>query len=140
MASAQEQVQQTATSIRRQKFPEVFETVGGTPVVLFSLPVADSSVLGVSVKAITYRDDFTSTAMSAAEATFRRTSGGNVVRATGLGGATSALLRSVGDFLSPQPSIDLIANTATNAVDIRATGRAGMTLKWVLEITTLRNL
>lgn len=131
--------QQNQTSSREVLVPEEFETTDSSQTTLFSIDMPASSAAIVQVRANAYDNSFGAAAMLVVEAGFRRTAEGNIVRATGSGGLLGATLRTVGDFLFSQPSLDLTANTETNQIDIQARGKASTTIKWILEITVIKN-
>lgn len=108
------------------------DTTDATPKTILSIPIGEEKVAYLEAYATTYElTAMNPGAAAKAEALFIRRSGGNVLRAT-----APKLTPIVTTFTAPQPAIDLVANTATQSVDVVVTGKAGVALRWYVEVST----
>lgn len=115
-----------------------YKTNGGTQITAYSIPV--SSRTSISVRGEFFCSDvaFGSTAGGNFQATFLR-GAGSLARTSGT--TASGLISSVlGNFSgTSQPSVDLVANTTSQAIDIKLTGKAGIIIDWHIELTVFRS-
>lgn len=107
----------------------VVETDGNTPTVVYSIPLAEYKVAYVTVFAAALLNDFSSGAVGEVTRLFGR-AGGNVIA---VGAPQTQVV--VTTFSNPQPQIQLVANTSTQAIDVVVTGKAGLILRWWLDFT-----
>jgi len=107
------------------------QTTNATPLVAYSIPVKQNRAITVKASFVASVSDFSNCASGDGTATFRRQTG-NLARTN----ITTAglLLNILGDFLLSQPTVDLVANTTTQAVDVTVTGKLGLTVNWNIEI------
>lgn len=112
---------------RRHNNGIVIETNGNTPTVVYSIPVAEYKVAYVEVFAAALENDFSNGAVGKVTRLFGR-AGGNV---TAVGVAQSQVV--VTTFANPQPQLNLVANTTTQSIDVVATGKAGLILRWWID-------
>lgn len=133
-------IQNSPTTRRNRRVLERTQTANNTPTVAYSIPLGQGRVTSVEAHATVIQSDFSRAGSVFAEGVFRRAVGGNVTRASGNGGISKPLLRSIGDFTGVMPSIDLVANTANQTIDLEVTGLNATTLNWHIEINSLQNL
>jgi hypothetical protein len=119
------------------RFSQSFTTTNNTPTVAFSVPIPAASAAFVQVDFVATNSTFSSAAGGDAEAIFTRTAAGNVVRATGNGGLLDAAITLMGNF-TLMPKAEIVANTTTQAADIRLTGIAATTITWTFTINARR--
>ncbi len=115
------------------KIIDPYQTTNATQQTAYSIAIPQNKA--VYVMAVFFASDagFTSCVGGKGEATFLRASG-NLVRSSG--NTSSGLLTTIlGNFLLGQPSIDLVANTSTQSIDVRVTGKLATTINWRLEVT-----
>lgn len=134
------QKQDAADTRRNVRVIPKVTTTDATPTTAFSIALGQQRPTYVQVRATVIQSDFSKAGGLEAVGAFRRASGGNVTRASGSGGLSLPLLRSINDFVGLSPSMNLTANTGTQSVDVVVTGLSGTTLNWHLEIISLQNL
>lgn len=120
------------------RYSQTYQTTNNTPTVAYSVAIPAASAAYVQVEFLVTNTALSSAATGVAEAAFTRTSGGNVVRATGNGGLLDAAIRLIGNF-TLMPKAEIIANTSSQTADIRLTGLSGTTLSWTFTINVRRN-
>lgn len=120
------------------RYSQNVQTTNATPVVVYSTIIPAGSAADITVDFLALRSDYSNASYGNARAVFRRPSAGNVARATGNGGALSAALTVIGDFLV-MPNVDIVANTGTQTADVRITGLAATTLNWTFSVNVKRN-
>lgn len=111
-----------------------YQTTSGTQGTAYSIPIATNQAAQVVVNFTASTSTFSSVVGGSATAVFARASG-DMAR-TSSTTATGLLTQLLGNFTLAQPSIDIVANTSTQAIDVKLTGQAGVTINWHLEITT----
>ena len=131
--------QRSGTTRRRIEIPDGYTTTDATTTTAFSISVSTNRVFYIQVRFLYNISDYSAAGLMVLEGTFRRASG-NIVRASQNSGIIPPIIKSSGDFTGQQPSCDLVANTSTNAIDIKITGKASTTINWQFEIITIRNI
>lgn len=111
------------------------QTTDNTPTVIASIPVPQNKGYMVDVYCNAFKSDKTAILGGYVIACFNRATG-NVARtdATVSKGLIQDLLSN---FSNPQPSIDIKANTSTQAIDIEITGKTSTTIDWKLQVQYL---
>ena len=134
------QILNSTTTRRNVRVIEKIQTTDATPTVAYSIPLAVSRATYVRATATAIKSDFTAAQGIEATAVFRRAPAGNVVRASPNGGNGSIVMQSIGDYSGPAPTLDIVANTTNQTIDIQVTGKASNTINWHIEILSLQNL
>lgn len=134
------QIQSTPTARRNQRVFDSVTTANATPLVAGSVLLGSGRASFFQIKAFAVKSDISALQALNAQAGFRRPSGGNITRATTINGNSLPYLESSGDFGSKSPTIDLVANTSTQAIDIVVTGLAATTIKWYITSLSIQNL
>lgn len=97
------------------------QTTNAAPLVVYSIAVPQNKAVFVRVSFMSVNTAYTNTASGDLITTFTRNSG-NVVRSDlGLGGGVAG--NTVGNFTGQQPSVDTVANTESQSIDIKVTGK-----------------
>lgn len=135
-----QRTQISGTTRKRSTVPDSVTTTDATQTTAFSFVLPESTAIYVRVAAIVTTSNQSAAGYIVEEAVFRRQAGGNVTRANGNGGLTLPLIRALNDFTGLAPTMDIVANTTTQSVDIKITGKASTTLNWYFERQTLRKL
>lgn len=139
MPSSQ-QTQISGTTRLRRTIPDSQTTTNNVQQTAFSFVLPPSTAIYIRVDAVVSASDYSSAGFVVQEAVFRRPSVGNIVRATGNGGLTLPLIRALNDFVGAAPTMDIVANTTTQSVEVKITGKASTTLRWQFQRLTLRNI
>lgn len=109
-----------------------YQTTNATQSTAYSMPIGQSQGASVTVSFTAINSGFSNIAAGKIEATFLRASG-NLSRTAVTSNA--GLMQSVlGNFTGTQPSVDIAADTGTNAIDFKVTGKVSATINWNLEI------
>lgn len=104
------------------------QTVNATPQVAHSFSVATDSVVRIEVRYNCIKDgDYSKVASGKLIQVFTRTSGGGLVSTSS--DQNKAEVGNASDNMSTSPSVSLVANTGTNAVDLTIVGTTD-TLDW----------
>lgn len=107
-------------------------TTDGTQTVAYSIPIGVNQAGYVIANFVANNSTYGAVIGGNVQAVFARASG-NVSRTSST--TASGLMASiVSSFLVTQPSVDIVANTSTQNVEIMITGIASTTIKWQLEI------
>jgi len=138
--SQNRQIQRNTTTQRNVRVFDAVTTTNATPTVAASVPLGQGKGSFFQAFACAIKSDFSALQALHVQAGFRRASGGNVTRATSNGGTGLPYLSSSGDFSGSSPTIDLVANTSTQTIDIVVTGKAATTINWHIESESLQNL
>jgi|SRR6187402_1210120 len=133
-------IQSTTTTRRNIRVFDSITTTNATPTIAGSISLGENRASYVEIKAFCITSGFTALQALDVQAGFRRPSGGNVTRATSNNGAGLPYLASSGDFSGASPTIDLVANTSTQTIDIVVHGKAGTTIKWHFKALSIQNL
>lgn len=107
---------------------KVAQTIDATPVVIYSHPVDVHKVAGVEVYVACFEHTMSAGAVARIEGLFHRIAG-DLVRTV-----APRVDPIVSTFANPQPGLTLIANTATQSIDVQATGKAATTLRWHVDL------
>lgn len=134
------QIQNTTTTRRNLRVFDKLTTTDATPTVAGSVSLGSGKASYFEVKAFAVQSDFSALQALDVQAGFRRPVGGNVVRATSVGGSGLPYIASSGDFGNKAPTIDLVANTSTQTIDIVVTGKAETTIHWHFKALSIQNL
>lgn len=121
-----------------QRFSTTTTSTNATPFIAFSTPIAAGTSAFVEVDFQVVNATLSNGAGGKIYALFTRTSGGNVVRATGNNGLLGATLNFLGNFTT-NPNVELVANTASQTADLRFTGLLATTLTWKFTANVRRN-
>ncbi len=135
-----QRTQISGTTRKRSTVPDSIQTTNATQATAFSFVLPEGTAIYVRVAAVVVSDTVSNAGYIVEEAVFRRPVGGNITRSTGVGGATLPLIRALNDFTGGAPTMDIVANTSTQSVEIKVTGKASTTLNWYFERQTLRKL
>lgn len=122
-----------------QRYSTTYITTNATPVVVFSVPIAEGTSARVDVDFQVINSGLTQAACGSIFALFIRPSGGNVARATGNAGLLSANLTISTNITLNAPQIEIVANTSAQTADVRLTGQAATTLTWKFTPNARRN-
>lgn len=133
-------IQNTLTTRRNIRVFDNVTTTNATPLVAGSVVLGEGRASYFEVKAFCVQSNFGALQAMDVQAGFRRATGGNVIRATSSNGAGLPYLASSGDFTGQSPTIDLVANTSTQTIDIVVKGKSGLTIKWYFESISIQNL
>lgn len=137
--SAQTRITQDSPTTRRNiRIASSVQTTDATPTVAYSIPLGQQRASFLEVKAIAIQSDFSATESMSLQCGFRRASGGNVVKATPAN--NKGFYNSNGDFSGTHPSLDLVANTGTQSIDLQVTGKSATTINWHFAILSIQNL
>jgi len=117
---------------------ESVTTTNATPTVAYSVPLAQQRASFIQAKCIAVKSDFSAAQAIDIQAGFRRASGGNVIKATPANNKGFEV--SNGDFSGIPPSIDLVANTGSQTIDVQITGKVATTINWYIELLSVQNL
>lgn len=131
-------IQNSTTTRRNVRVVESVTTTDATPTVLYSIPLGESRASFIQAKCIALQSDFSAAQSIDIQAGFRRASGGNVIKSTPANNKGFEV--SNGDFAGAVPSLDLVANTGTQTIDVQATGKAATTIKWHIQLLSVQNL
>jgi len=131
-------IQSSKTTRRNIRVIDSFTTTNATPTVVYSIVLGQGRASFIQAKAIAIRSDFGAMQAIDMQAGFRRAIGGNITKATT--GSNKGFEISNGDFTAQEPSIDLVANTATQSIDVEVTGKTSNTIKWYIELLSIQNI
>ena len=140
MAKENRQQLSTTDSRRNIRVYDKITTTDATPIIIASITLGENRGSFIRVEGFAKTTNLSAMQAVSSEAGFRRQTGGNVIRSTSNNGLNSPPLISSGDLSGVAPTIDLVANTTTQTIDIVAKGKAGVTLQWHLMTTSLQNL
>lgn len=107
----------------------VVQTDDNTPTVVASIPVANDKVVICSIQAAVFSLDETHLAVGELVAVFARRGSSNLLRP----GAPTGQLNA-NNFVAPLPSLNAVANTTTQTIDVVATGQLATSIRWHLDI------
>lgn len=130
-----ESKQQVTGAIKVISVPSAFQTTDATPTTFLSIPVSQQQAIGIFVYANIYTTNFANAEFQIISSSFRRATGGNVIRTT-----TIPSVDINGDYVGGNPAITLVANISTQSIDIIGTGKAATTINWIIEYKTLSNI
>lgn len=99
-------------------------TTNATATTILSIPVALLSMVNVTARVCGLRSDATEAIRAIVNSGFRRAGAGNVTEI----GADTAVAST--EDSAGTPTITLVANTTTQAVDVVVTGEASKTIHW----------
>jgi len=131
-------IQNSPTTRRHIRVLERVQTTNATPTVAYSISLGQGRVSFIQAKAIATESDLSHLQALDIQAGFRRASGGNVTKATS--GTNVGFSISNGDFTGTKPSIDLVANTGNQTIDVQVTGKSATTINWYIELLSIQNL
>lgn len=133
-------IQNTQTTRRNIRVFDRVTTTDATPTLAGSVPLGEGRASYFEVKAFAVQSNLGALQAMDCQAGFRRPAGGNIIRATSSGGAGLPYLASSGDYTGASPTINLVANTSTQTIDVMVTGKAGTTINWFFETISIQNL
>lgn len=131
-------IQNSITTRRNVRVTDSIQTTDATPVILYSIPLGEGRASFIQVKVIAIQSNFGALQAIDMQAGFRRASGGNVTKATPAN--NSGFIISNGDFAGIDPTINLVANTGAQTIDVQATGKAATTINWHIALLSIQNL
>ncbi len=131
-------IQSSKTTRRNIRVIDSVTTTDATPTVIYSVPLGQGRASFIQAKAVAIRSDFGAMQALDIQAGFRRATGGNVTKATT--GSNKGFEISNGDFTALEPSINLIANTSSQTIDVQVTGKSANTIKWYIELLSIQNI
>lgn len=125
--------QSTATDYTKTNYAlDSIQTTTGTQTTAYSIPININQSGYIVVSFIANSAAYSTVIGGNVQAVFARASG-NISR-TSSTTASGLMANVVSSFLVTQPSVDIVANTGTQAIDIKITGVASTTINWHLEI------
>lgn len=133
-------IQNTGTTRRNIRVFDKVTTTDATLLVAGSVNLGEGRASFFQVKIFAVQSNFGALQAINVQAGFRRPTGGNVARATSSGGSGLPYLASSGDFSGIAPTVDLVANTTTQTIDIVVKGKASTTINWYFESLSIQNL
>ncbi len=107
------------------------QTVGTQTVTAVSMPVSEGRVFHAHVVLIGQSDTASGALMFLGDYVVRRPVGGNVVLACNRSQVDQ-------DFANPPPSVAVSVNTTTQTLDVKMTGKSGVTVTWLGSIDSFR--
>jgi|SRR6185436_6100848 len=110
-----------------------YQTTDGTQQTVFSIAVAKNSGLVVTVELFSAQDDYSNVLYGTYTSAFYRTNSGSVTRVFG---GSQGLIKNTLSLFPVGVTVDLVANTGTNAIDVKITGLLLTTINHRLVITT----
>lgn len=131
-------IQSSKTARRNIRVLDVVTTTDATPKVAYSVGLGQGRTSFIQAKATVIRSDFGAQQAIDIQAGFRRAIGGSVVKATVPNNKGFEV--SNGDFSGTAPSMDLIANTTAQTIDVEITGKAANNLRWYIELLSIQNI
>ncbi len=138
MAAENRQIQNSTTTRRNIRVIDVVTTTDATPTVAYAVPLGEQRASFIQAKCIALQSNFGAAQSIDIQAGFRRASGGNVIKSTPANNKGFEV--SNGDFSGASPSIDIVANTGNQTIDVQVTGKAATTIKWYIELLSIQNL
>lgn len=133
-------IQNTRTTRRNTRVFDKATTTNATPLVVASIPLAENRVSRFSLEVVAIKSDYTAAQEMDVVAVFRRAAGGNIARSTNTNGLGLPRLLSGGDFTGIAPSVNLVANTSTQSIDVTVTGKASTTIYWHFISLSIQNI
>lgn len=131
-------IQNSTTTRRNVRVLDSVQTTDDTPTVAYSIPLGQLRASFIQAKAIAIQSDFSHLQALDIQSGFRRATGGNVTKATS--GTNVGFSITNGDFTGTRPSINLVANTGTQTIDVEVTGKAATIINWHIELLSIQNL
>lgn len=105
------------------------QTTNATQSTIDSILVAENQLVDINIQARGKTSTGTNFVMITFRATFGRATGGNITRTSS--STSSGLISEIlSNFIGLNPSIDAVANTSTQSIDIKLTGKASTTINW----------
>jgi len=132
------QIQNSTTTRRNVRVIESITTTNATPTVAYAIPLGETRASFIQAKCIALKSDFSAAQSIDIQAGFRRASGGNVTKSTPTNNKGFEV--SSGDFSGASPSVNLVANTGAQTIDVQVTGKAATTINWHIELLSIQNL
>lgn len=133
-------IQSTPTTRRNLRVFDKIATTDDVPTLAGSVVLGEGKASYFEVKAFCTSSGLAELQAMDVQAGFRRPVGGNVTRATSNNGTGLPYLASSGDFSGKAPTIDLIANTTSQTIDIMVTGKSATTINWYFKSLSVQNL
>lgn len=127
-------IQNSSTTRRNIRVADKVVTTDATPATAYSIPLGENRVTSLTVTITAVNSTFTASQRTTSSTSFYRATGGNVTR------AAAVLTQSSGNFAGAQPLLDIAANTGTQSIDVKVTGKAATTISWYILIESLQNL
>lgn len=138
MAAETRIIQDSPTTRRNTRIPSSITTTDATPTVAYSIPLGQQRASFVEVKMVALQSDFSAAQSISLQCGFRRQSGGNVTKSTPAN--NKGFEASNGDFSGTAPSLNLVANTGAQTIDLVVTGKAATTIVWNFVLLSVQNL
>lgn len=111
---------------------ESLSTSDATPLWAYGISVPTNKAVYIMVRYVTNSSNYSSASGGKSEAVFFRAAG-NLSR-TDSSSSKGLWATILGNFSGNQPSLDLIANTTTQEIDIFVTGKPATVISWHLEV------
>lgn len=132
------QIIKSSTTRSKERVGIRVQTTDATPTVVYSIPLIEGRAIFAEARCLAIKSDFSELQVLSLMCGFRRASGGNVTKATSVDNKGFGI--SNGDFSVPLPSLNIVANTSAQTVDVEVTGKAATTINWHFEILSINNL
>lgn len=107
-------------------------TTDATQTTITSILVPQNATVMARISFMATQSDFSASMGGYYFAVFRRASGDVTRIGSNLNQAIQAEV--VSDFSGTHPSIDIVANTGTQAIDFKVTGKAATTIDWFYDL------
>lgn len=125
------------TARKNTRLIEMVQTADATPTVGYSISLGETRQSFGTFRITAVLPDRSMMSTFKVEAGFRRATGGNVTR---IAFPQIATQTDWTGGVSTRPSVDVVANTGTQSIDVTLTGKAATTINWYIEIESVQNL
>lgn len=132
MAGIKTQKDVNATYTSEKTIIDPYQTTNATQQTAYSIPISQNQGAFVTASFAAIQSDFSASAAGTTTAVFLRATG-DVAR-TSTNTNTGLMTTVMGTFPGAEPSLDVVANTSTQSIDFKVTGKASTTINWNIDI------
>ena len=116
------------SAFRERRDETITETTDDVSAVVLSFTLGEEKIATIEVKGVSYDSGMTTGATGKITGTFARRTGQNIIRV-----GTPLLQAVTTTWSAPQPTLDVVANTQTQSIDIVVKGKAATYIRWYLK-------